>query len=38
MNRLSIRVLGCSMSLVLGLTMLMGGCGPLDANDPDYLM
>lgn len=37
MNRLSFRVLS-SASLVLGLTMLLGGCGPQDINDPDYLM
>ena len=38
MNQLSIRVLGCSASLILGLTMLVSGCGPIDVNDPDYLM
>lgn len=38
MNRLTFPVLSCLTSLVLGLTMLLGGCGPLDMNDPDYLM
>jgi hypothetical protein len=37
MNRLSIRVLGCPTSMILGLVML-AGCGPQDLNDPDYLM
>lgn len=37
MNRTSSRLLGFA-SLVIGGAIVLGGCGPQDLNDPDYLM